>query len=74
VLARATGNDSLTALLVQVRYKVDWVYATAVRRPPRDSWDEHAGIVDAIEAADSTAAAEAARTHARRGSQAQIAS
>src|SRR5690348_5518047 len=31
-LARAAGNDSLTALIVQLRYKVDWVYATAVRR------------------------------------------
>lgn len=72
-LARASGNDSLTGLMVQLRYKVDWVYATAVRRPARDSWDEHAGIVDAIEAADSVAAAEAARAHVRRGSQAQIA-
>ncbi len=71
-LARATGNESLTALIVQLRYKVDWVYATTVRRPARDSWDEHAGIVDAIEAADSTAAAESATTHVRRGSQARI--
>ncbi len=72
-LARAAGNDSLAALIVQLRYKVDWVYATAVRRPARDSWDEHASIVDAIEAADTTSAAEAARAHVRRGSQAQIA-
>jgi DNA-binding GntR family transcriptional regulator len=71
-LARAAGNDSLTTLIIQLRHKIDWVYATTVRRPARDSWDEHAAIVDAIEAADPAAAADAARDHVRRASQAQV--
>jgi len=63
VLARAAGNESLAMLMTQVRYKVDWVYASAVRRPQSDSWEEHSSIVDAIEAADPEGAAQAAKAH-----------
>ncbi|BEP14212.1 GntR family transcriptional regulator [Acidothermaceae bacterium B102] len=63
VLARAAGNESLALVMTQVRYKVDWVYASAVRRPQGDSWEEHGRIVDAIEEADSELAAQAAHAH-----------
>ena len=63
VLARAAGNESLALVMTQVRYKVDWVYASAVRRPQGDSWEEHGRIVDAIEAADADLAAQAAHAH-----------
>ncbi len=70
VLARAAGNDSLTQVMLQIRYKVDWVYATSVRRPAGDSWDEHSRILDAIESGDPDLAAAAAQAHVRHGSQA----
>jgi DNA-binding GntR family transcriptional regulator len=46
--------------------KIDWVYAAKVRRPPGDSWEEHAEIVDAIEKGDATLARQAAQTHIQR--------
>ena len=70
VLARASGNDSLAAVMAQVRHKVEWVYATAVHRPAGDSWDEHSQIVDAIHSGDTELAAATARAHVRHGSQA----
>lgn len=70
VLGRAAGNESLAQVMVQIRYKVDWVYATAVRRPAGDSWEEHSRIVDAIASGDAEQAAAAARAHGRQGSQA----
>ena len=63
VLARAAGNESLAMVMVQIRYKVDWVYASAVRRPQGDSWEEHSRIVEAIEAADAERASVAAHAH-----------
>lgn len=70
VLGRAAGNESLAQVMVQIRYKVDWVYATAVRRPAGDSWEEHSRIVDAIASGEAELAAAAARAHVRHGSQA----
>jgi DNA-binding GntR family transcriptional regulator len=72
VLAAASGNDSLTELIVALRYKIDWVYSSNVHRPQGDSWDEHANIVEAIELGDSDAAMSAARSHIERGANAQL--
>jgi DNA-binding GntR family transcriptional regulator len=71
VLARAAGNESLVTVMVQIRYKVDWVYATTVRRPQRDSWEEHSRIVDAIETGDPDLAAKVAQVHVQHGSDAR---
>lgn len=71
VLARASGNESLALVMLQVRYKVDWVYASAVRRPQGDSWVEHSRIVDAIERADPDLAARVAHDHVQHGSDAR---
>jgi DNA-binding GntR family transcriptional regulator len=64
-LAAASGNDSLSMLIVQLRDKIDWVYAAKVRRPPGDSWEEHAAMVDAIEKGDPALAVQAAQAHIR---------
>jgi DNA-binding GntR family transcriptional regulator len=64
-LATASGNDALSVLIVQLRDKIDWVYAARIRRPPGDSWEEHADMVDAIEKGDAALAVEAAQAHIR---------
>jgi DNA-binding FadR family transcriptional regulator len=61
-------------VMLQIRYKVDWVYASAVRRPQSDSWAEHSRIVDAIETGDADAAGQAAHAHVQHGSDARSAS
>ena len=71
VLARAAGNESLALVMVQMRYKVDWVYASSVQRPQGDSWEEHSRIVDAIETGDADAAAQVAHDHVQHGSDAR---
>ncbi len=73
VLARAAGNESLALVMRQIRFKVDWVYASAVRRPASDAWEEHSRIVDAIEAGDASLAARAARDHVQHGAAARAA-
>jgi DNA-binding GntR family transcriptional regulator len=67
MLAAASDNASLATLITQLRDKIDWVYATLVRRPAGDSWDEHAVIVEAIERGDPDGAVNAARQHIRQG-------
>ena len=74
VLARAAGNESLASVMLQMRYKVTWVYATAVHRPQSDSWQEHSRIVDAIETGDSSVAAALAQAHVQHGSNATTSS
>jgi DNA-binding GntR family transcriptional regulator len=71
VLAAASGNDSLSALVTQLRDKLAWAYSAQVRRPPGDSWEEHAEIVATIEGGDSALAVEVAKSHIQRGRVAQ---
>lgn len=70
VLAQASGNDSLTTLIAELRDKLDWAYAAQVHRPAGDSWDEHGEIVSAIEEGDPVRAVAAAQRHIREGSEA----
>ena len=63
VLARASDNQSLTSLMIQMRFKTDWVYATRVTRPAIDSWKEHSDIVRAVELRDTALAAATAKAH-----------
>ncbi|MFC6067297.1 GntR family transcriptional regulator [Streptomyces ochraceiscleroticus] len=55
-LAQASGSPSMTALLTQVRRKIDWVYAIDLDQPsPGEadrSWQEHGAIVDAVARGD----------------------
>lgn len=71
LLTRAAGNETLADVMRQIRDKVDWVYASSVRRPARDAWEEHSRIVDAIDVGDPALAAEVARDHVQHGSQAR---
>lgn len=71
VLAVASGNDSLSVLVTQLRDKLAWAYSAQVRRPPGDSWDEHADIVETIARGDAALAVEVAKSHIQRGSAAQ---
>ncbi|MCW2916573.1 MAG: hypothetical protein JWN52_4641 [Actinomycetia bacterium] len=71
VLAAASGNDSLSDLVTQLRDKLAWAYSAQVRRPLGDSWDEHAEIVATIERGDSARAVEVAKSHIQRGRTAQ---
>lgn len=63
LLAQASDNQSLTSLIIQMRFKTDWVYATKVTRPAIDSWQEHSDIVRAVELRDSVLAAATAKAH-----------
>ena len=71
-LAAASGNDTLATLIVQLRDKIDWLYAARVRRPPGASWDEHAEMVEAIADGDPDRAVAAARSHIQHGADAGV--
>lgn len=62
-LAQASGNTSLTQLLTQLRYKIAWVYAEEVPQCARQSWDEHAAIVDAVARGDAERARRVCAAH-----------
>lgn len=66
-LAVASGNASLMQVVTQLGFKLQWAYATHSQRPPGDSWDEHAKIVDAISDRSADRAAQAATEHMHRG-------
>ncbi|GAA0476015.1 MULTISPECIES: GntR family transcriptional regulator [Streptomyces] len=55
-LAQASDSASMTALLIQVRRKIDWVYAVDLGgTSPGDVdryWQEHGAIVDAVARGD----------------------
>jgi len=63
LLAVASGNTSLAQLIGQLRDKIDWVYSVNVRRRAKDSWHEHATIVEAIAAGDAELAEDTVRRH-----------
>ncbi|WP_030618645.1 GntR family transcriptional regulator [Streptomyces sclerotialus] len=69
-LAQATGSASMTALLTQVRRKIDWVYAVDLgRTPPGDVgryWQEHGAIVDAVARGDAERARALTTAHVER--------
>jgi DNA-binding GntR family transcriptional regulator len=52
LLAEASGNTSLNAIVAQLRHKIAWVYAVELNRRAVDSWTEHQLIVDALESGD----------------------
>jgi DNA-binding GntR family transcriptional regulator len=62
-LAMASGNASLSQFIWLLRNKIDWLYGGQVQRRAKDSWQEHAEIVSAIDARDAVRAEALARRH-----------
>ncbi|WKX73006.1 GntR family transcriptional regulator [Streptomyces sp. XD-27] len=81
-LAQASGSPSLAGLLVQLRRKIDWVYAADPGRIPSAppggvrtesatvravaAWEGHGALVDAVARGDADRARELATAHAER--------
>ncbi|MER5806685.1 GntR family transcriptional regulator [Streptomyces sp. NPDC002033] len=65
-LAQASGSPGLTALLIQTRRKIAWMYVVGAPARPADSWAEHGAIVDAVARGDAERAAALTALHAQR--------
>ncbi|KIH98376.1 GntR family transcriptional regulator [Streptomonospora alba] len=62
----ASGNRVLAELAAQVDRRVRWYYAPIARSRGMASWDEHAGIIDAIQAGSADEAARLMNDHTER--------
>ncbi|RCV56864.1 GntR family transcriptional regulator [Marinitenerispora sediminis] len=62
-ITELSGNAVLAELAGQVARRVRWYHTLVVRQRGREAWDEHAAIIDAIEAGDEERAAELMRLH-----------
>lgn len=61
-----SGNLVLADLIASVARRVRWYYLPIARSRGRDAWDEHRGIIDAIEERNSRRAANLMSQHAER--------
>lgn len=61
-----SGNLVLADLIASVARRVRWYYLPIARSRGKDAWDEHAGIIDAIEEKNPRRAANQMRDHAER--------
>jgi DNA-binding GntR family transcriptional regulator len=62
-LCAASGNPELVTLMGPLRDRIQWVYAARVRDRAPASWEEHAAIVEAVEAGDVETARGRAAAH-----------
>ncbi|QBI54228.1 GntR family transcriptional regulator [Streptomonospora litoralis] len=62
----ASGNRVLAELASQVDRRVRWYYAPIARSRGMASWDEHAGIIEAVAAGDADEAARLMNEHTER--------
>lgn len=62
----ASGNRVLAELAAQVDRRVRWYYAPIARSRGMASWDEHAGIIGAIQAGSADEAARLMNDHTER--------
>ncbi|MEU5238317.1 GntR family transcriptional regulator [Streptomyces lydicus] len=65
-LARAAGSPSLTALLTQLRRKIEWMYAVEPPARAGESWDEHGAVLDAVARGDAERARSLMAAHIER--------
>lgn len=65
VLTAAAGNELLDEMLPGLTHRIEWIYSRRIRERGAESWGEHAGIIDAIAAADPGRAAALAAAHIR---------
>ncbi len=63
VIIELSGNRVLADLAAQVARRVRWYYALVVQYRGRESWDEHAQIIDAIATGDRDTAGRFMRQH-----------
>lgn len=62
-LCEAASNGMLTDFVHHLRHVIEWVYASRIAARAAESWQEHAGIVDAVAAGDAQLAGELAAAH-----------
>ncbi|MFJ3821623.1 GntR family transcriptional regulator [Streptomyces nodosus] len=67
-LAGACGSPALTSVLVQLRYKITWLYTVEAPPDPVKSWAEHGAIVDAVARGDGERARAVMALHTGRAS------
>jgi len=65
-LAQAAGSPSLTALLTQLRRKIEWMYAVELPARTGESWDEHGAVLDAVARGDADRARALMAAHVER--------
>ena len=63
LIAVASGNSELVALLGQVRDKVRWVFAVDLHERSADAWADHQHVLDAILDGDADRAAAVMESH-----------
>ncbi|GAA2913549.1 GntR family transcriptional regulator [Streptosporangium fragile] len=63
LVTELSGNKVLAELASQVSRRVRWYHTPVARQRGRASWEEHALLIDAIEARDEARAAEIMREH-----------
>jgi DNA-binding GntR family transcriptional regulator len=62
-LAELARNDLLANTLGHLSHIIRWLYAARISQRAERSWDEHAAIVDAVEAGDEALAEQRGRAH-----------
>lgn len=67
-----SGNQVLLDFVTQVDRRVRWYYTPVARQRGRKSWQEHAWLIDAIEAGDADAAYRVMREHTERTRQSYL--
>ncbi|MFF4607501.1 GntR family transcriptional regulator [Streptomyces sp. NPDC001339] len=65
-LAQAAGSPSLTALLTQLRRKIEWMYAVDLPDRSGESWDEHGAVLEAVARGDAERARALMAAHIER--------
>ncbi|QHC25056.1 GntR family transcriptional regulator [Streptomyces sp. GS7] len=65
-LAQAAGSSSLTALLTQLRRKIEWMYVVEPTARVADAWDEHGAVLDAVARSDAERARALMAAHIER--------
>ena len=61
-----SGNSVLADLIASVERRVRWYYSPIARTRGKDSWDEHAELIDAIARRNSRRAGDLMRRHTER--------
>ncbi|MBL1093709.1 MULTISPECIES: GntR family transcriptional regulator [Streptomyces] len=65
-LAQAAGSPSLTALLTQLRRKIEWMYAMEPTPRVGEAWDDHGAVLDAVARGDAERARALMAAHIER--------